>query len=236
MATLSQPALTAPPKASLLVISPHLDDAVFGCADAIVAYPGAVVATVFAGEREACGEATPWDTASGFGPHDNAVACRRGEDRAALRVLEAHPCWLPFLDRQYASPPSAEEIRQALDAALACVDPEVVMLPLGLWHDDHRLTHDAAIPLVRAHRHLAWVAYEDAIYRRFHDGGLEERLAGLRAAGIRPAQLGPGLPASELKRRSVTCYRSQLRALTGDGRRGADDALEPEGHWALIVD
>lgn len=44
-------------------------------------------------------------------------ACRRREDQAALRVLEAHSCRLPFLDRQYAPPRPIDKIRGALEDA-----------------------------------------------------------------------------------------------------------------------
>ena len=85
------------------------------------------------------------------------------------------------------------------------------------------------------HRRRQWFAYEDAIYRRFPDAGLEARHAEMSALGIRmvpPASVGP---ASTDKQQSVACYRSQLRALATPGRPGAADALAPERHWALIA-
>jgi hypothetical protein len=42
----------------LLVVSPHLDDAVFGCGELIASRPGATVARLFAGPPASYGEPT----------------------------------------------------------------------------------------------------------------------------------------------------------------------------------
>jgi len=219
----------------LVVVSPHLDDAVFACADLIARHPGAMVITIFAGAPKTWGEPTDWDAASGFASGENAVARRRKEDREALSVLGATPLWLPFLDRQYGGSADSSEITAALDTALAVAQPDIVAIPLGLWHSDHGLAHQAAIALIPRRPHVRWLAYEDAIYRRFRDSGLAERAHDLHAFGIMTDPLPPGEPASPVKRLSIGCYRSQLRALTGEGRPGWVDALAPERYWALHV-
>jgi len=215
----------------LVVVSPHLDDGVFGCADLIRAHPGSTVITVFAGGPDAWGEPTDWDAASGFTAGENTVARRREEDQRALAAVDAQPVWLPFWDSQYGASPDVEAIRAALERALVELAPDAVVIPVGLWHSDHRLTHEAAAPLVARHRRLEWLAYEDAIYRRFPESGLAERPSWLRARGIAMTPLEPGAPASEAKRRSIACYGSQLRALASGP--GWEDALEPERRWAL---
>ena len=215
----------------LVVVSPHLDDGVFGCADLIRAHPGATVVTVFAGGPAVWGEPTDWDAASGFTAGEDAVARRREEDRRALAELEAHPVWLPFWDSQYGASPGADEIGAALGEVLAELAPDTVAIPLGLWHSDHRLTHEAAAPLISRHPRFEWLAYEDAIYRRFPESGLAERPGWLRDRGIAAIPLPTGIPASDAKQRSIACYSSQLRALASGP--GWEDALEPERHWAL---
>jgi LmbE family N-acetylglucosaminyl deacetylase len=85
----------------LIVVSPHLDDAVLGCGHLLAQRPGAVVITVFAGRPPRRERVTPWDAAAGFGPGDDVVGARRMEDRRALGALGARPLWLPFLDAQY---------------------------------------------------------------------------------------------------------------------------------------
>jgi len=51
--------------ARLTVISPHLDDAVFGAGELIAAHPGAIVITAFAGIPSGDG-LTGWDRDCGF--------------------------------------------------------------------------------------------------------------------------------------------------------------------------
>lgn len=217
----------------ILVVSPHLDDAVFGCGDALAKHPGSTVVTVFAGGPTVWQEMTPWDSAAGFLSGENALARRREEDRAALLHLGARPVWLPFWDSQYRQSTTAEEIRVLLASTIAEVRPDAAIIPLGLWHSDHRLAHEAAVRLVSRFPEIEWLAYEDAIYRRFPDAGKAARHEELRRQGIEPTWLSPGEPASETKRRSLSCYRSQLRALSSPGRPGWLDAIEPEIYWAL---
>jgi LmbE family N-acetylglucosaminyl deacetylase len=219
---------------SLLVVSPHLDDAVFGCGDAVRSRPGSLVVTVFAGGPQSWTTPTSWDAAAGFGPGVDAISRRRKEDRDALALLGADPVWLPFWDSQYGRTPRKADVTAALAEALTCFDPDVVLIPFGLWQSDHRLVHEAAVALLPDNRRRRWFAYEDAIYRRFSDAGLEDRRAELGARGIATVPVASSGPASAVKRQSLKCYRSQLRALSTWGRPGAADALEPERHWALV--
>jgi LmbE family N-acetylglucosaminyl deacetylase len=109
-------------------------------------------------------------------------------------------------------------------------------VPLGLFHGDHRLTHEAAAQVARRHPELAWFAYEDAVYRR-RGTLLAERLWELRARGVVLTPAGSSAGAEEvsfdLKRRAVEQYRSQLRALTAPGQPGYEDAFAPERYWQL---
>jgi LmbE family N-acetylglucosaminyl deacetylase len=217
----------------LLAVSPHLDDVVFGCGDVVAAHPGAVVVTIFAGGPSVWNEPTDWDAAAGFAPGEDAVARRREEDRAALTEIAARPVWLPFWDSQYGRTAPCDEIRAMVDQVIHTAAPDVVIIPLGLWHSDHCLCHQAVVSLVRRYPGLEWLAYEDAVYRSYPDSGLAGRLAQLSADGIRATPLAAGPPASAAKRRSISCYRSQLRALTTPGLPGWTDALEPERCWVL---
>lgn len=216
------------------IISPHLDDAVFGCGDVVADNPGARVVTIFSGRPPRRGDPTDWDAASGFAAGDDVIGRRRAEDRDALRILRATPTWLEFLDRQYGPAPEVETVVRAVGAVVERLRPANVIVPLGLWHDDHRLAHAVCRGLMRRWPSMTWLAYADAIYRRFRDSGLAERLAELRADGIRPVAVGPARPASQRKRASVACYASQLRALGSPGRPGFADALEPEWLWRLL--
>ena len=75
--------------ASIIVISPHLDDAVFSCGNLIAASHAAMVVTVFAGEPAPAPGAPEWDLAAGFSSGAQAVRARRQEDGRALRRLGA---------------------------------------------------------------------------------------------------------------------------------------------------
>lgn len=217
-----------------VIVSPHLDDAVFACGDVMADNPGARVVTIFSGRPPRYDVSTDWDAAAGFVAGDDVVGARRREDREALRILRASPTWLDFLDRQYGAAPAVDEITSALRAVLERQRPANVIVPLGLWHDDHRLAHAVCRRLIPRWSAIGWLAYADAIYRRFRDSGLADRLAELRAVGIRPVATGVSRPASPRKRASVACYGSQLRALGSPGRPGFADAFEPEWLWRLL--
>jgi len=214
-----------------VVISPHLDDAVFGCGHWLAAHPGALVVTVFAGVPREPAMATDWDTRCGFTSAGQAMAERRREDRAALALLGAEPLWLDHCDSQYAQTSSAGEIAATLREVFAEARPERVLLPLGLFHSDHLLAHTGARQaLGEAPAGLAIWAYEDALYRR-HAGLLQMRLCDLRQAGVEATPLAASEePAGPLKQRAVAAYASQLRAL---GDTGWDDTRRPERFWAL---
>ena len=219
----------------LAVVSPHLDDAVLACGERLAATPGAVVVTVFAGRPPTTSPMTPWDAAAGFRDGDDVIGVRRAEDAAALRVLDATPLWLDFLDAQYATPPELSRVSGAIDAALHTIAPATVLIPLGLFHSDHALVHEAALACARASADREWIAYEEPMYRRVPEV-LARRFAALAAAGITLEREAPaGRPAGELKRRAIGCYGSQLRALESAGRPGWYDALEPECYWRLGV-
>lgn len=217
-----------------VIVSPHLDDAVFACGDLMADNPGVRVVTIFSGRPPRYDVSTEWDAAAGFAAGDDVIGARRREDREALRILRASPTWLSFLERQYGLPAEVDEMASALRAVLERQRPANVIVPLGLWHDDHRLAHAVCRRLIPRWPAIGWLAYADAIYRRFRDSGLADRLAELRADGIWTVATGALRPASERKRASVACYGSQLRALGSAGRPGFADAFEPEWLWRLI--
>jgi LmbE family N-acetylglucosaminyl deacetylase len=217
----------------LVVISPHCDDAVFGCAELLARRPGAVVVTVFAGRPPAGQPLTPWDARAGFGERDDVMTARRAEDRAALAVLRARPRWLSFRDAQYGGPLDARAVVDDLTDAIVASRPETVAIPLGLFHEDHRTTHEAALRVARRRPDIDWVLYADALYRRI-PGLVERRLATLRDAGLTATPLPQrGRGHAALKRRAVRCYRSQLRALASPGMPGWGDAFARERYWRL---
>ena len=215
----------------LTVVSPHLDDAVFACGDLLAATPGAVVVTVFAGVPPADRALPEWDATCGFRSAKQAMLARRREDRAAMTVLGARSYWLRYLDAQYRDGRQPVTLAARLVRALARFHPGRVAVPLGLFHEDHRLAHAAARTLIPARDDWEWIVYEDAIYRGI-PGLADERCAELRRAGFALEPLA-GSEQDARKRRAIACYASQLRGLASTGRPGHADAYAPEGLWRV---
>ena len=218
---------------TLLVVSPHCDDAVFGAGDLIAAHPGTAVVTVFAGAPSDA-ELRAWDAECGFTTGDDVMARRRAEDADALARLGAQPIWLAFRDDQYGRDGDAPAVAGALEHVVAALAPAIVAIPLGLFHRDHVLASDAGLLVASRRPRVSWLAYEDAIYRALPGDLVESRVAEVRARGYRvePPE-GARHPASALKRRAIACYASQLRGLAVSGRRGHADAFAPERCWRL---
>ena len=229
---------TAARRGRLLIISPHLDDAVFSCANLLLENPGAVVVTVFAGIPAKRNDVPDWDRSCGFTSTRQAMLARRREDRLALRLLGAEPHWLGFLDFQYREQASPGEIPLALLHVLQRYRPARVAVPLGLHHLDHRVTHVAALHVMHVMheiRGIQWLLYEDAIYGSV-PGLVEERLASLPQEDGITLHLakGPGRADAPLKAKAVQCYPSQLRGLAASGWLGKSDLLgrgRPERYW-----
>lgn len=205
-------------------VSPHLDDAVLGCAGFIGAHPGTTVITVTAGKPPA-GPLTDHDGRSGFREGDDVVGARRREDEAALLVFGARPVWLDFLDHQYGVQAFVTEVAAALERELDSF--ELIAFPLGLGHDDHLLTAAACVEVAHRHPEKKWVVYEDVPYRttmggtamaleRLHDEGFKTRAAHFRGV-------------DGLKERAIALYPSQVKGL-GDH---LDDARDPERYWTI---
>nr|WP_284508415.1 PIG-L family deacetylase [Caballeronia sp. INML5] len=219
-----------------LVISPHLDDAVFSCGALLAASPGASVCTIFAGAPDTA-LATDWDAQCGFADAHQAMRERRVEDKAALHVLGARAVHLGFLDSQYTqggTSATTAKIASAIRDVMRETDCATLLMPLGLFHSDHALVHTAAREACLSDA-TACIAYEDCLYRRM-DGLVQQRLVELIGSGIEATPLLDPIDAAtlsrciEAKQRAVQCYASQLKAF---GPHGYDDVLAPERFWTL---
>ncbi|MCA1725310.1 MAG: PIG-L family deacetylase [Thermomicrobia bacterium] len=221
------------PAQPVMVVSPHLDDAVFGCGQLLAARPGSVVVTVFAGAPPTYETVTEWDALSGFRPGDDVMAARRDEDARALAHLDARPIWLGFCDSQYYHSPTVPEIARALEQAINQSNLRAVFIPLGLFHSDHHLAHTAALEVLRHHADHTWFAYEEAMYRKIPNI-VAERIATLHKEGIEATPAGISAACGhDMKRRAIACYASQLRALVAPKKPGHEDALGTERYWSL---
>jgi LmbE family N-acetylglucosaminyl deacetylase len=224
----------------LVVVSPHLDDAVLGTARLLARHPGATVVTVFAGNPPAYPEPMrTWDVQSGFEPGDDVMAARRAEDRAALATLDATPVWLDFVEYSYRPgdvPVAPEAIAPALADALADLRPSLVLAPFGLANPDHDVTHRACL-LARDDARLqpaSWWCYEDTGYKHI-PGMLAWRVATLFRRRLWPTPVAAPIDTSdERKAKAVACYPSQLLALEDDWELSKKlEAPAPEQYWKL---
>jgi LmbE family N-acetylglucosaminyl deacetylase len=132
--------VSAPLKGRVVVLSPHLDDAVFslGATIAAVTKTGTriEVLTVFGCEPGSREPANSWDTRGGFATEGEAATARRQEDREACRLLGAEPHWLPFRGGGYTPDRDADTIFAALADQIAGAD--AVLVPgFPLQNDDH---------------------------------------------------------------------------------------------------
>jgi LmbE family N-acetylglucosaminyl deacetylase len=214
----------------IVVVSPHLDDAVLGCGQLLAAHPGATVITLYAGAPSTYpNPQTRWDELAGFRAGDDVLAARKEEDRAALAELGATPVWLDFVEHQYLDRP--DWVGQA---AIRAADPTAVFVPFGLANPDHTATHDAARLVRDRIPELPWYCYEDMGYQHI-PGLLAWRVAQLFRAEVWPTPVAPPVAAGgTAKAVAFAHYESQVRALEADWQLSAKLAAPaPEQFWRL---
>lgn len=104
----------------VLVLSPHLDDALFSASE-IIRRGEVEVWTVFAGEPDPP-MTTTWDRAAGFADSREQIVARRLEDEAAFAGTKAVARHLPCLDGAYTTPERrVEDLEQLSRELLAWV-------------------------------------------------------------------------------------------------------------------
>jgi LmbE family N-acetylglucosaminyl deacetylase len=134
------------PGAPIVVLSPHLDDAVLSAWSVISDDRDVAVVNVFAGVPEP--RPVPrWDRMAGADDCRSHMQARLAEDRDALALAGRQAIYLPFLDEQYRK---ADPGRDALAEALSDAHPaaSVLYAPAGIGgHADHLLVRDVAFDL-----------------------------------------------------------------------------------------
>ena len=225
----------------LVVLSPHLDDAVLGVGDLLAVAAGAIVVTVYAGSPDVYPDPPKaWVRQCGFGPGDDVAAIRRSEDERALARLGATAVHLPFVDRSHApgadpdGPP--EGLDDALLAALRSAAPTAVVVPVGLGHPEHRAVADAALRLRGALPGVAWILFAEIPYLA-RPGLLAQRLGELATAGVVLEPLVPPVdPMARVRKvAAMEAYVSQVGPLDEwwDLRRRVRET--PESLWRIAA-
>jgi LmbE family N-acetylglucosaminyl deacetylase len=203
----------------VIVVSPHLDDAVMslGATIAKAVQSGAQleVLTVFGYAPESQAPAGPWDTKSGYKTEGEAARSRRAEDDRACLALGAVPHWFSFGAEPYDRHGTEDQIWSAVDAATRGAD--VVLLPGSpLAHPDHaELTQLALRRGLSCGRVGLYAEQPYSFYKR------NEHAAPELSASLRPLISKSLLwtrPSTDrthrrAKLQAVSAYRSQLRQL-----------------------
>lgn len=133
----------------VVVLSPHLDDAVLSAWAGMRAVENARVVNVFSG-APADGLLSRWDRLTGATSSGARMLERQAEDRVALARAGRAATSLGFPEEQYRDGPlDSETLRAALRDAVG--DADRVWAPAGIGgHADHLLVRDAALALRRA--------------------------------------------------------------------------------------
>lgn len=201
-------------KGRLLVISPHLDDAVFSCEALLKFVRDVRVLTVFGGDAPQGAPLAGWDMQCGFGVGTNVMACRRAEDAQALRAVDAVPIWGTELQEGYrADGPDDGRVVSLIIETLSAVEPSHVLFPLGLSHRDHLLVASASIAATRDLRVVKKFVYAERPYAQRRPGIVRERRRELGAEGITLQPVAIPRRARRGDRSAIRCYESQLRGL-----------------------
>jgi LmbE family N-acetylglucosaminyl deacetylase len=214
--------------APVVVVSPHLDDAVLSASSVLGAHPGSVIVSVFANGPRSVDPLPEWDLSSQtYAPGDDVIAARRSEDVAAAAVLGATTVHLDHWDGHYRNPTygyggptDPAELAHAVAADLVDfagrTDAPTWVVPLGVFHADHQITACAARLAAAALPGIEWLVYYDLPYSAQSDADIDAAMARVEAMGFTlgedGAGGGPDFDAG-LKARAIGRYASQLPAL-----------------------
>lgn len=195
----------------ILAVSSHLDDAILSVGQFLGGRPDCVVATVFTATPPNSTVLTSYDLSCGFKSAEEAMANRRREDIEALSVLGATHRHLDFLDSQYGFKLDTAELVKQIRHLIEELDPEFVVIPLGISHPDHEAVRDAVLeatgdtdasPPVWAYEDLpARVLWPEVVHRVVHN-------LGKRGISLDLGFVGTGPEAAKLN--ALWCYRSQM--------------------------
>lgn len=215
----------------ILVVSPHLDDAVLSCGQLLAANPGSVVLTVFSFNVLKGYRLTSWDRLCGLKRVVDVPRLRRGEDAVALAGLGCSP--RHYYSDQHTDPGDLLWLISdawRLVAQMHGNYPRTILIPMGMGHPDHDVVFRRALEAkARMPKHLRWIVYEEPVRRLIHT---KEMKARIRKYKMRPIRLRVG--ALERKRQAVAAYASQVVGLKKEwGEQFDTDVFAPERYWRL---
>jgi hypothetical protein len=225
-----------PPSGALLVVSPHLDDAVFSCAAILGRGEPVEVLTVFAGEPQPPRQGW-WDEVCGFASSAESVPARRLEDERALAPQGHVRSYLDLLELQHFDGPRPAEdagrIARAVQEWLTGKDGGTVALPAGAGWAPYWLPTRIAKRLREPRGDASVILYEEIPYLW---GGGADRAAKRAGAehGYR-VRLEVVPVDREAKARRIAAYASQIPHISpAEGRLDSPAVLPAtERYWWL---
>lgn len=223
------------PAQPVLVLSPHLDDAVLSCGHFLYANPSTTVVTVLAGAPDGFHEGyNSRTTEKPYAP--DAISVRRDEDRKAMNFLGATPLWLDLLDADYVAyrPPRdyVDVIRDEIVRVLEETRPASIFAPLGLTHSDHLAVSDACIGLA-GNSTFTWYLYMDLPYGLANRRMSSRRLATL-SRHVRLVEFDSYDGEPGMKERAMNFYSSQYEPTRKNFRRSFAATMRgKERYWRV---
>lgn len=210
----------------VLVISPHLDDAILSVGEMIASTDEVTVLTMFSGSPKNPME-TDYDKKCGFANSDEANKERKNEDESACRTLNADYVHLDFLESQYREKQyDGFEIESSLKEYVELSD--VIYFPEGIVHPDHEIVFSIVSHLYKNHREeKKFFVYEDLPYRIIYP---EVSVGKIQNSPIfENAYLHQPFKNRIKKIKAVKKYKSQV----GTGDIVFENILVPERYWEL---
>lgn len=135
------------PNLSKVIVSPHLDDAIFSLFGTLGGDSEVIVITVCAGLPEVGTPPSGYDHLTGSNDPTQRMKLRRKEDEVACDIAEWSFVHLDFLDAPYVASKCQFEVTQALRETLPSNTSEVYIPAAIGEHPDHTLVRDAALAL-----------------------------------------------------------------------------------------
>jgi LmbE family N-acetylglucosaminyl deacetylase len=243
------------PSGPLLLVSPHLDDAVFSCA-ALVERPEPIdVLTVASGAPDPPRQGW-WDAQCGFASSAESIPARLAEDDAAFAGTHHRRSHLGLLELQYQperTRAEAELLGERLREWVAANPGGIVAIPAGAgcsqrltarWrrrlarqhcsppqHPDHVWVRDTAFAALM--NGAALLLYEEIPYLFGEPADAEAERAASRR-GLRSEPLSVGVDPAQ-KARRIAAYASQIAEISPSHGRLDDPRTLPaeERYWLL---
>lgn len=193
---------------ALVVVSPHLDDAVLSAAVQLTR-PGARLVTVCAGLPPAGAQLGEWDRLTGAADAAERVRERWLEDEAAAAVLGVvEVVRLDFDDGQHLDGPRTDQAEMVAALEPLFADAVEIWLPAGIGgHPDHLATRDAGLAAALSTPHT--------LVRHFADVPYSVHAGWPHSVTAEPTRQVHVLDdeAQRRKVKAMACYRTQIPAL-----------------------